>query len=119
MTTDMENDTNRYNRSTCCDIFQKGDNIIMKMEMPGVSKDDLNVQVDGDHLVIEANKQEPETRGEYRVREIRDGDYRQEFTIDDTIDPAKINAVMKNGILRLELGLKEAEKPRKIKIASK
>ncbi|MBN2510738.1 MAG: Hsp20/alpha crystallin family protein [Spirochaetales bacterium] len=117
-------DTTKETRTmakTCqapCDIFHESDKVICKLEMPGVSKDSLEVKVDGDRLIIDGRKPAHDTKGEYRIREIRTGDYHQEFTIDDTVDRNKIDASIKNGVVTISLGLRESEKPRKIQISS-
>jgi HSP20 family protein len=102
----------------CCDIYQEGENVILEMEMPGVAKDDLEIKVDGNLLIIHGIKDIQEPEGEYNLREINSNDYYHEFTIDDTIDRNKISASMKNGIAKLTLSMKESEKPRKITVTA-
>jgi len=104
---------------SCCDIYKENGNVIVSMEMPGVSKDNLDIKVDGDLLVIIGKKNVNQPDGKYMIREIRDGDYQHSFTIDETIDRNKIEASIKNGVVSLKLGLKESEKPRKINIIAK
>jgi HSP20 family protein len=104
----------------CCDIFEDDGKILLKMEMPGVEKDKLDIKIDGNLLKIYAKKTIPQYKNaQYLVREIRDADYRHEFTIDDTIDRNKVDAELKNGILHLTLHIKESEKPRKINVVTK
>jgi len=67
---------NRRAFPSCCDIFEEDGRIILKMEMPGVEKENLDIQVDTNLLKIHARKN---TNGykdvKYLVREIRDADY--------------------------------------------
>ncbi|MBN1697279.1 MAG: Hsp20/alpha crystallin family protein [Spirochaetales bacterium] len=103
-----------------CDISEENGNIILRMEMPGVMKDNLDVKIDGDILVVEGKKEIPRIKeGEFLVQEIRHADYHQEFTLDDTIDRNRIEAELKKGILHLTLHIKESEKPRKINVVTK
>lgn len=97
-----------------CDIYKAENNIILKVEMPGVDKDNIDIKVDGDHLVVEGKKDIKRAGSGYIIREIKDADYFQRFTIDSTIDRKKIDAEMKNGLLTLSLGIRESEKTRKI-----
>ena len=106
-------------RRSVCDIRRKEDTIVMRLEMPGVGKDGLEVNVDGNSLVIEGRRKAEADRGEWLVREIRAGDFRMEFTIDETIDRDAIRASLDRGVLTVSLGLSEAVKPRKIAIAAK
>lgn len=103
----------------CCDITDEEGKISVRVEMPGVSREDLEIRVDGDKLIIHGRKKAAGGNGTYLLREIRDGDFLQEFTIDDTIDRNSINAVLENGVLHLTLGIKESEKPRKIEITAR
>ena len=109
----------RRNYPACCDIYEEKGNVILKMEMPGVSRDNLDVKIDGDILAIHGRKKMPhDENANFLVREIRDGDYYHEYTIDDTIDRNKINASLEKGILTLTLSIKESEKPRRINVVS-
>ena len=99
-----------------CDIYKADDNIILKVEMPGVDKDNIEIRVDGDHLFVEGHKNIKRGSAAYRIKEIKGTDYFQKFTIDSTVDRNKIDAEIKNGLLILKLGIRESEKPRKITV---
>jgi len=102
-----------------CDICLDKEQVICRLEMPGVTRENLDVKVDGDRLVVHGVKTAREAKGEYLIREIRDGDYHHEFTLDDTVDRNKIDAAVKNGVVTVTLGIKESEKPRKIDVVAK
>jgi HSP20 family protein len=103
-----------------CDISEENGNIILKMEMPGVSKENLDVKIDGDLLIVHGKKDIQGVKdARFVVQEMRHADYHQEFTLDDTIDRKKIDAALQKGILHLTLHIKESEKPRKINVVSK
>ncbi|MBN1410248.1 MAG: Hsp20/alpha crystallin family protein [Spirochaetales bacterium] len=114
-----ELETKKRTLPAACDIYEENGKVVCRMEMPGVLKEDLDIRVDGNRLVINGKKKAENTKGDYRIREIRDGDYYHEFTLDDTIDRSRIDAAIKNGIVTLTLNIKEAEKPRKINIVAK
>ena len=103
----------------CCDVFHEEGAVLLKMEMPGVKKEDLNISVDNDLLIIGGKKASHAVHGEFRLKEIQSGDYYNEFTIDNTIDREKIEAAVKNGVVTIHLKIKESEKPRTIKVVSK
>ncbi|MBN2655665.1 MAG: Hsp20/alpha crystallin family protein [Spirochaetales bacterium] len=111
---EIENKTRRFPAST--DIYQDEEAVVLTMEMPGVSKENLHIKVDKDLLIIHGERKSEETEGHYKIREIRHGDFYQEYTLDDTIDRNKIEAAIKNGLVTLKLGVKESEKPRKITV---
>ncbi|WP_321992469.1 Hsp20/alpha crystallin family protein [Marispirochaeta aestuarii] len=104
----------------CCDVLENDGEITLKLEMPGVTKDGLNVNIDGDQLEIRGMRDVKRLEGgNYLIHEIREADFYQVYTIDETIDRNKIDASLKHGILTLKLGVKESQKPRKIEIAAK
>lgn len=104
----------------CCDVLEKDGEITLRLEMPGVTKEALSVNIDGNQLEIRGMRDLPvKAEDTYLIREIRDADFHQVYTIDETIDRNKIDASMKNGVLTLTLGLKETQKPRKIQITAK
>ncbi len=109
---------NHFVRHSCCDIREEKDKIVMRLEMPGVTKDNLNINVDGSKLIIEGQRPEEKIQGKWLVREIRSGNYRMEYTIDETIDRSAIEATLSQGVLVLSLGISEAVKPRKIEVVS-
>jgi len=112
--------TKRRRYPACCDIYEEKGNVVLKMEMPGVSRENLDIKVDGDVLVIYGKKNVPHNdKSGYIIREIAEGDYYHEYSIDDTIDRNKINASLEKGVLTLTLSIKESEKPRKINVVSK
>lgn len=113
-----QNEEKKYRLRSRCSICEEEGKIILKLEMPGVTKDNLDINVDNNQLEISGKREDPEIDGKYLVRERRYGDYYQVYTIDDTIDRNKIDASLDNGMLNLTLHLKEAEKPKKIEVKS-
>ena len=116
---DKQITTTRNNYPAVYDVYGNSHKVVLNMEMPGVTKDHLDIKVDGDLMIIHGKKKTGAVKGQYRVREIRDCDYHHEFTIDDSIDRNKIDAAIKNGIVTITLALKESEKPRKINVVAK
>jgi HSP20 family protein len=100
------------------DIFETEDALTVVVEMPGVEKDKLDIDIENDVLLIEglidftkyAEMQPVYT--EYNV-----GHYSRKFSLSNKIDQNKISAEMKDGVLTLTLPKAEAAKPRKIKIS--
>lgn len=102
------------------DIYQTDEEVVLVADMPGVSKDDLNIQIAEGELTIEADIP-PVELGEkqrYVHQERRHGSYYLAYTLSDVIDPTKARAKVKDGVLTLTLGKRERAKPREIKIES-
>lgn len=96
-------------------ISQEKDAVILQVEMPGVAKDHIDIQIEDDTLTIHGSRA-PRDGEQFLVRERRDADFYQTYTLDETIDRDRIDAHMEHGVLTVHLHLKEAVKPRKIEI---
>jgi HSP20 family molecular chaperone IbpA len=101
------------------DIFETDKEITLLADMPGVKAGDLNIDLDKNVLTLDGEVKPPEGPGEVDVfREYRTGKYYRQFTLSQVIDQAKIDAGLKDGVLRLRLPRVEAATPRKIAVKS-
>jgi HSP20 family protein len=98
--------------STICE--ENGD-VVLRLEMPGVGKDAMEINIDADTLTVIGHRDDP-SAGSYLVRERRHGDYRATFTLDERVNRDKVDAKVANGVLTLTLHVKDEVKPRKIKV---
>ncbi len=99
------------------DIFEDEGGVTVLADMPGVSREGLEVRVDGDNLLIEGQAQVPEV-GEMELihSEMLSPVYRRSFSLSRDLDPQKIEAELKDGVLRLRLHKAEQAKPRRIEV---
>jgi len=99
------------------DIFETEKEIALLADMPGVKAEDLNIDLHENVLTLDGEVNAPEGADEVDViREYRTGKYRRQFTLSQMIDQSKIDAEMKDGVLRLRLPKVEAATPRKITV---
>ena len=101
-----------------CDIYEEGDSIIVKAELPGVEKSDIDVQVENNVLTLRGErKREKEVKSEnlYRTERFY-GSFTRSFTLPVTVDTEKIHAEYKDGVLQVTLPKVDAAKPRRIKV---
>ena len=86
------------------DIYETEDALFLSLEMPGVSPDALNIMLDQRVLTISGRSRSSAPEG-YSLthHEYRDGDYERAFTLSEAIDNDKIEAELKEGVLRLKL----------------
>jgi HSP20 family protein len=115
---EKEKEQERFIRPYCFICEEEEGVVTLKLEMPGVSKDQLNIDVDGNELEITGNRELRSSKGTYLMRERPLGIFRQVYTLDDTIDRNKIEASLEGGVLTLNLHRRQSEKPRKITIKS-
>ena len=101
------------------DIFESDKEITLLADMPGVTTDNLNIDLRDDVLTLTG---EAETDGEASeesiVVEYGVGKYYRQFTLSEVVDQAKITADLKDGVLRLVLPKVEKATPRKITVTA-
>jgi len=111
--------TRREGQSRCfqpaTDVIETADAVLLKLDMPGVAKENVDLTIDKDMLTI-VGKAEPEQAGNAVYRETYVGDYQRQFSLTADLDPANITATMNHGVLTVQIGKAEKAKPRKIKI---
>lgn len=100
------------------DVFENENGITLRADLPGVSKEALNLRIEGDQLTIEGQVSLGEAAGlEPVYAEVRVAQYRRSFTLSRDLDTGKIEASMKNGVLTLHIAKAEQAKPRRIPVA--
>ncbi|HUT29297.1 MAG TPA: Hsp20/alpha crystallin family protein [Sedimentisphaerales bacterium] len=100
------------------DVAEDDNAIVVKAEVPGCKPDDIDVSVHGNTLTISGEKkheQEKKEKGYYHV-ERSYGSFRRDLNLPNDVDPAKIEATCKDGVLSVTLPKAERAKPTKIKI---
>lgn len=105
-------------RTPSIDVYEEGDNIVVKAEIPGVKKEDISVSLTGDTLTITGKKSEEKEvkRENYYRKEIRSGAFSRSLTLPVQIDKDKVKAKYKDGVLELVLPKAPEEKEKEVKI---
>ena len=97
-------------------IVETKDSFILEAEMPGVSKEGLEVLLEGNELTIVGRRQTGVPGAEPVYRESNPRDFRREFVLDPSIDASKLSATIDQGVLTVTLPKTEKVKPRKIQV---
>ena len=103
------------------DIYEEKDNLVIKADLPGIDSKDLNIDITGDTLTIKGEKhreEETKEKGYYRTERLF-GSFQRVIALPSTVDPEKVNASCKNGVLEITLGKREEAKPRQIEVKVK
>ncbi len=111
--------TTNHNRNYIApdvNIFENKDGYVLQAEMPGVSKEGLEITLEGNEITITGHRHVETPGKEMLFRESQDADYRRVFELDPAIDTSKVSAKMDQGVLRLMLPKSERVKPRKIAV---
>jgi len=102
-------------------IFEAGDGdaIVVQAELPGIKRDNIEVEAVGNRLVIAGSREIPAPEDEdcrCHRRERQSGEFRRVFRLPFEVDRDKASATYRDGMLRIRLEKAEAAKPRQIKV---
>jgi HSP20 family protein len=101
------------------DIYSEGDQaLVLKAELPEMTLDDIDVRVDNGSLTIKGEKKfaDGKTPDQFHRVERRYGTFSRSFSLPPTVDPSKVAADYKHGVLTVRLPLRDEAKPRQIKV---
>lgn len=102
------------------DVVETGEEILCHVEAPGLSRDDLDIRIEGNIVIIagekkyERNDSEKETG--FRHFERRYGRFERSFTIPQTVEADRVKARYENGVLTVILPKAERSKPRRVEV---
>jgi HSP20 family protein len=95
------------------DLYEDKDNTYVRAELPGVSRDAINIEVVDDYLTISASRKTGEGENEESFS------FSRSVTVPESVQSDKVSASYENGVLTVTLPKKEEAKPRKISVAVK
>jgi len=99
------------------EVFEDAEGITLVADLPGVSSERLNVQVDKDTLLIEGNADIAMPEGMQALHaEVRSKLYRRSFALSSELDPDAIAAKLKDGVLTLHIPKRAEVRPRKVEV---
>lgn len=102
------------------DIYDDGEKVLLKLEIPGVKEEDVDIRVENQTLSVRGErKHEAEEKQEnYQRVERHYGSFYRSFTLPTSVDTENIGATYDAGVLKLELKKKASAQPRQIKIGA-
>jgi HSP20 family molecular chaperone IbpA len=99
------------------DVWEDKDGITLCADMPGVSKDRLNVRVDGNTLIVEGQLElELSKDAEALYADVRSSLYRRSFALSGELETEKIEANLKHGVLTVRIPKRAELRPKKIEV---
>ena len=101
------------------DIFEDDDKLVLSVEVPGIDKKDIKINVENNVLSISGERkfEQEEKKDNFRRIERRYGSFYRSFTLPRAVDTEKIEATTKNGVLEITLPKREEAKPRQIEVS--
>jgi HSP20 family protein len=104
--------------SPVVDIYETDTSVILKAELPGMTKDDIAIEINENNLVLKGERkfQKDIKEESYHRIERSYGAFSRSFTLPDTVDRDKVSASFKEGILEITIPKIEGAKPKQIEI---
>lgn len=101
------------------DLYQNNDNVIAVVELPGMRKEEIEISLQDDMLVISGERKQEATPETAATRtECYTGTFRRSVTLPSRVDVNKVSATYKDGILTVMLPKADEAKPKQIKISA-
>jgi len=104
--------------SPAVDIFEKGDDLVIRAELPGVENNDIDVRIEDHTLVLRGGRKREEEVSDDRVYRLEraHGSFVRSFRLPETIDVARVDATYRDGVLEITLPKAEASKPKRVEV---
>ena len=99
-------------------VFNGTDDLVVQCELPGVKREDLDLSITAETLVIKGVKRPfaEEDKVTYQRRERGAGDFSRTIVLPDKVDADRISAALVNGVLTIRVPKSEAAKPKQIRV---
>jgi HSP20 family protein len=100
------------------DVYREKDDLVVKAELPGIKKKELDISLEDDMLTIKAEKKQEEVTddADHYISERRFGQYSRTIKLPFPVDAEKISTTFKNGLLEMRLPKAEEARPKHIDI---
>ena len=110
---ELANQLNRYsNMDLAAEVFEDGDNYHARVELPGVKKKDLSLELNDGNLAVGFKRESDPKEGEEADGTV----WKRAISVPEDVDASKISAKLEDGILTVTLPKSEARKPRQITV---
>src|SRR5229473_4450551 len=100
------------------DVYEDEHNLVLKLEIPGVNEEDLNVSLENNTLTVQGERkfEKEEKEENFHRIERRYGSFLRTFRVPNTVDSEHVDAQYEKGVLKLSFAKRAEAKPKQIKI---
>lgn len=101
------------------DVIDRDEEVVVRAEVPGVKKEDLEITIDGDLITLkgEVKREEEEEKGDYYRAELSYGAFSRTVPLPAEVDESKAKASLADGVLEVTLPKREKSRKRTIKVS--
>jgi len=100
------------------DVEETDTHYVVEIELPGVKREDISLEVTGDHLVVGGQRRERQRNGLLRQQTRTTGKFHYEVTLPSDVETESVSASLDNGVLTVLVPKTESARPRKIAISA-
>jgi HSP20 family protein len=102
------------------DVYEDEHNLVLKLEVPGVNEEDLDIQLENNTLTVKGERkfEKEEKEENFHRIERRYGSFLRTFRLPNIVDSDKVEANYNKGVLRISLAKKAEAKPKQIKVGA-
>lgn len=110
--------TNNFGKTLSSDMWEDKDAVYIKVSLPGVNPDEVDISVDRDMVIVkgEVKEEKEDDQKNYYQKQIRTGSFMQSFSVPSNVDADNAEANFDKGMLTIKLPKSEETKPKQIKI---
>ncbi len=103
------------------DVYEDGNDLVAEMNLPGLSGDDIDVEVEDNYLRIAGRREERQEKKEksHYTKEIRRGSFERVVQLPDAVEQEKVTAEYKDGVLRVHMPKRQKITENKVKVQVK
>ena len=100
------------------DLRVEDERIVVRMELPGMNREDLQIDINGDRLSVSGEKhlEQESGDGSYRLVQCAYGSFQRDLTLPHAVDAQRTQARYRNGVLRIEMPRADRERGRRIPV---
>ena len=97
------------------DIYETDSSLVFESELPGLSRDDIDIELDGDRLTIKGTRKPPEGRDYVRVERLH-GPFHRSFAIGVPVEQGGVTATYRDGVLTVALPKAKQRQAKQVKV---
>jgi HSP20 family protein len=101
-----------------CDVYEDAQKLVLKLEVPGIAQNDLDIRVEGRTLIVKGERkfEKEEKEENFHRIERRYGSFVRSFTLPSSVNTEEISATSQDGVLSISLAKKPEAKPKQIAV---
>ena len=102
--------------SPAVDVVEAADNFVVQVDLPGIEAKDIDISVAGNVLTLKGERRARTHKGELHRKETWEGSFQRTLSLPATVDPDRVSAAFKDGVLEITIGKRDEARPRRISV---